>query len=130
MHTDERDEFQRDLYMPGPAGSAKGGSDYRMCQLWLSRVFICGLMHIRYITTRLHDLGRWVSSSSSWDDKQGAGWHEELVTAFITLIRFLFYLFPAWCINPAASGKEPSLKSFSCLLSKTICTILFKYCVY
>ena len=64
-----------------------------MCELWLSRVFICGLMHIRYDTTRVHDLRRWVSFTISKDDKQGVGWHERLVMAFIILIKLLFHPF-------------------------------------
>jgi len=81
MHTDERDEFQRDLHMPRPAGSAKGGSDYWMCELWLWRVFVCGLMHIRYDTTRcawLEALG-FISllarrTSKALDGMKGLSW--------------------------------------------------------
>jgi hypothetical protein len=41
MHTNEGDELQRDLHMSSTTEAAERGSDDRMCQLWVSRLFFC-----------------------------------------------------------------------------------------
>lgn len=41
MHTDKRDELQRNLHLSGPTGTAERGSNYRMCELWMPRLFFC-----------------------------------------------------------------------------------------
>ena len=39
MYTDQGDEFQRNLHLSGPKGDPQGGSDDRMCCLWVQRMF-------------------------------------------------------------------------------------------
>ncbi len=41
MHTDKRDEFQRNLYLSSTTGTIERGPDHRMCELWMSRLFFC-----------------------------------------------------------------------------------------
>ena len=41
MHTDKRDEFQRNLYLSSTTGATERGPDHRMCELWMSRLFFC-----------------------------------------------------------------------------------------
>ena len=64
--------------------------------------------------------------TSSREDKHGVGWHEELVTAFDTLIELLSYLFS----SPMNPVKNRASRASHALLSVIICTVLFEYCVY
>ena len=41
MHTDERDKLQRNLHLSGTTSAAERGSNYRMCELWMSWLFFC-----------------------------------------------------------------------------------------
>lgn len=38
MRTDEGDELQLDVHMPGTKGADEGGSEYRVCELWMQRM--------------------------------------------------------------------------------------------
>ncbi|MCJ1412615.1 hypothetical protein MMC19_006712 [Ptychographa xylographoides] len=43
MYPNQGNKLQRDLYLPCTKGAAKGRSDDRVCQLWVSRLRFCGL---------------------------------------------------------------------------------------
>ena len=41
VHTDKRNEFQCDLHLPSSTGAAERRPNYRVCELWMSRLFFC-----------------------------------------------------------------------------------------
>ena len=57
MHTDKRDELQRNVHLSSAADTAERGSIHRVCELWVSRLFFC-----------------WLIGVSMWHDEGGIFW--------------------------------------------------------
>ena len=96
VHTDERNEFQCDLHLPSSTGPAERRPDYRVCELWMSRLFFCWLIGVPWDTAKATFSWDWRSVAQGGKNLQSSMRQEQFARALW------------WCLGYRLSERRAS----------------------